>query len=228
MAASGSSVPPPSLGYPSAARAATPAFVESRSARWLAIGLSLGAGLLFVVALGKPWWLFKLYAPQYPHGLTLVISLSGLSGDVREIDMLNHYIGMAHLDAAAVFERRYAAVAVYALSGVLVALTFVLRGGWARAIAILGALFPLGFIADSFIWLYRFGHELDPRAPLRLPKFTPELFGNGTIGQFMTFATPQSGFWFAVGGVALLLGAVVLLGGASPKPASAAVHQGNA
>jgi hypothetical protein len=82
---------------------------------------------------------------------------------------------------------------------------------------VLGALFPLSFIADSFFWLYRFGHELDPRAPLHLPQFTPQLFGNGTIGQFMTFATPQSGFWLAVAGVALLLGPVILLGGAATK-----------
>jgi copper chaperone NosL len=139
---------------------------------------------------------------------------------VREVDMLNHYIGMAHLDAAAVFERRYAAVAVYALGGALIALTLLLKGAWSRVIAVLGALFPLGFVADSFFWLYRFGHQLDPRAPLHLPKFTPQLFGNGTIGQFMTFATPQSGFWMAVAGMALLLGPVVLLGGATGKRGS--------
>jgi hypothetical protein len=124
---------------------------------------------------------------------------------------------MAHLDVAAAFERRYAAVAVYALAGALIALTLVLKGPWSRFIAVLGALFPLCFIADSFFWLYRFGHELDPRAPLHLPQFTPQLFGNGTIGQFMTFATPQSGFWLAVAGVALLFGPVILLGGAATK-----------
>jgi hypothetical protein len=33
----------------------------------------------------------------------------------------------------------------------------------------------------------------------------------------MTLATPQSGFWLAVAGVALLLGPVILLGGAATK-----------
>jgi copper chaperone NosL len=213
-----SSFPPPlESGYLTAKSASTPRFTDTGWARGLAIVMSIAAAALFVVALGKPWWLFKLYAPQYPHSLTLVISLSGLSGDVREIDMLNHYIGMAHIDAAAVFERHYASVAVYALGATLIALTLVLKGASARFIAVLGALFPLGFIADSFVWLYRFGHELDPRAPLHLPKFTPQLFGNGMIGQFMTFATPQSGFWLAVAGVALLLGPVILLGGAASK-----------
>jgi hypothetical protein len=179
--------------------------------------LSIGAAALFLASLAQPWWLFKLYAPQYPHGLTIEISLKGLAGDVREVDMLNHYIGMAHLDAAAVFERRYADVAVYALAAALLALTLALRGPWSRVIPALGALFPLGFITDSFVWLYRFGHELDPHAPLNLPTFTPQLFGNGTIGQFMTFATPQSGFWLAVAGVALLHGPMILLGGTGTK-----------
>ena len=32
-----------------------------------------------------------------------------MGGDVHEIDMLNHYIGMGHLAEAAQFERHYAA-----------------------------------------------------------------------------------------------------------------------
>jgi hypothetical protein len=231
MPHSHSSSPPPlesrfRAAAPAPTAAATRSFADTGWARGLACCFSIAVAALFVVALGKPWWLLKLYAPQYPHGLTLIISLTGLSGDVREVDMLNHYIGMAHLDAAAVFERRYATVAVYALSGALIALTLVLKGASARFIAALGALFPLGFIADSFFWLYRFGHDLNPRAPLHLPKFTPQLFGNGTIGQFMTFATPQSGFWLAVAGVALLFGPVILLGGAATKLRSTAAQGG--
>jgi hypothetical protein len=167
-------------------------------------GLVASAIALFVYSLQQPWWFFRLYAPQYPRGLTLIISLRGLSGDVREIDMLNHYIGMAHLDAAAAFERQYASHAVALLAvGVLLVAVFAkpARSWW---LAGLGALFPLGFLADSLFWLYRFGHSLDTSAPLRIPSFTPQLFGNGSIGQFMTFARPERGFWFAVVGVVLL------------------------
>jgi len=148
--------------------------------------------------------MFKLYAPQYPHGLTLIISLTGLGGDAHEIDTLNHYIGMAHLDAAAAFER---SIALYAVGALCVAVTALALFGNRRLSWVslaLGAAFPAGFIADSFYWLYRFGHELDPRAPLNVPAFTPQLFGNGTIGQFMTFAVPQLGFWFAIAGVSAL------------------------
>lgn len=177
---------------------------------WVVYGFLASAISLFVYSLREPWWFFRLYAPQYPRGLTLVISLKGLSGDVREIDMLNHYIGMAHLDVAASFERQYAhyGVALLAVGLVLVALFARPSRSW--WLAGLGALFPLGFLSDSLFWLYRFGHSLDATAPLRIPSFTPQLFGNGTIGQFMTFARPERGFWLAVLGVVLLLAASVV------------------
>jgi copper chaperone NosL len=178
--------------------------------RFGVLGLVVIAIGLFVFSLQQPWWFFRLYAPQYPHGLTLIISLDGLSGDTREIDMLNHYIGMAHLDEAAAFERQYAAWGVGLLAVGLCALALFARPAWGWLLAAVGALFPLGFLTDSFFWLYRFGHQLDPHAPLRLPGFTPQLFGNGTIGQFMTFARPERGFWISVLAVLLLVAASVL------------------
>lgn len=175
--------------------------------RFATLGLALLASALFVSSLNQPWWFFRLYAPQYPRGLTLMISLQGLSGDVREIDMLNHYIGMAHLDAAAVYERKYAAYAVALLVVTIVALSSFVGRKYRWSIALAGALFPLGFVADSMYWLTRFGHQLDRRAPLHIPQFTPQLFGNGSIGQFLTFARPEQGFWLAVAGALLLVAA---------------------
>jgi len=93
-------------------------------------GLVLGTIALFVFSLRLPWWFFRLYAPQYPRGLTLIIGLRGLSGDTREIDMLNHYIGMAHLDVAAAFERQYAAYGV-----ALLAFAFLAPTRWCDVLA---------------------------------------------------------------------------------------------
>ncbi len=157
----------------------------------------------------QPFWSFKLYAPQYPHGLTLTIALTGFSGDVREIDMLNHYIGMDSLQHGAALERQYSALLVGLLVSVLAVLAVLPSRRSAVFAAGIGAAYPLGFLADTFYWLHRFGHQLDPRAPLHIPHFTPELFGNGTIGQFMTFAVPQLGFVLSIVGAALLLAAAV-------------------
>jgi len=173
-------------------------------------GIALGVvGISAILAAFRlPFWQFILYAPQYPHGLRLSISLTGLAGDVHEIGMLNHYIGMQHLEDAAPFERAFAAygVAAVVVSAALALFVASKRYGWLAAVP--AALFPLGFVADCFYWLHRFGHSLDPHAPVHIPGFTPELFGNGQIGQFMTFAQPGVGFWLA------LAGAVFVLGGA--------------
>jgi copper chaperone NosL len=77
-------------------------------------------------------------------------------------------------------------------------------------VAVPAVAFPVVFLADSFYWLYSFGHDLDPKAPLRIGAFTPELFGNGQIGQFATFAQPAAGFWVALAGVALAVAANVV------------------
>lgn len=180
-------------------------------ARWVVVLLALGAAGLIALSFFHPWWRFWFYAPQYPrHGLKLVISLTGVTGDVSEINILNHYIGMKGLDQAAQLERRLAGqgVGAIAIASVAAALLF---GKKLNKLVLLPALaFPLVFLADSYYWMYRFGHELDPKAPIRIKPFTPELFGNGQVAQFGTFATPALGFWLAVGGFLLVLAAVLL------------------
>ena len=168
------------------------------------VALSCVAMALFIAAFSQPFWKLTLYAPQYPHGLVLIIGLTGLDGDVHEIDTLNHYIGMGHLDEAAKFEREYAAEGVAAVCLMVLAATLFFGKKLGYLIVAVGAMFPLGFVADSWYWMRHFGHNLDPRAPLEIPAFTPQLFGNGQIGQFMTFALPERGFWLAVAGVGVL------------------------
>jgi len=169
-------------------------------ARWPVLGLGVAAIGLFVASFFLPWWQFWLYAPQYPHGLRLVISLTGMGGDVSEIDLLNHYIGMKHLAGAAPTERHLAGFGVAAIS-VLTLVLLAFSGRKVGKLAFIPAVaFPIIFLLDSFYWLYTFGHQLDPRAPLHIGAFTPQMFGNGQIGQFETFARPGIGFWLAVAG----------------------------
>jgi hypothetical protein len=64
------------------------------------------AGLLLLASLPLPWWQFKVVAPQYPKGLKVSVYVNRLEGDVREISLLNHYIGMKSLSDAAQIERK--------------------------------------------------------------------------------------------------------------------------
>jgi hypothetical protein len=105
------------------------------------------------------------------------------------------------------------AVSLYVVStvGLGVVLGILLTGkrlGWLGIVPALGL--PLGFLADVTWWMYRFGHELDPEAPLHFEPFMPVLVGQGHIGQFHTTAAPALGFWLAVLAVVLVAIASVL------------------
>lgn len=171
--------------------------------RWLVLGLAIGSVCLFAVSYFLPWWNFELVAPQYPKGLHLVVSLTGITGDVSEINIINHYIGMAHLDDAAKLERALAGWLVGGLGVAVLALTLFSGKRLNLLLALVALGFPVGFVADTMYWLYTFGHDLDPRAPVHIAPFTPTLFGAGKVGQFATVATPTWGFWLAMTGVAL-------------------------
>ena len=59
--------------------------------------LFAAAAILLLVSILLPNWSLTLHAPQYPAGLRVEARLNGISGDVNEIDGLNHYIGMRPL-----------------------------------------------------------------------------------------------------------------------------------
>ena len=66
--------------------------------------LILAAALLLVAVYIFPLWNLTMFAPQYPEGLRLDIYSYKLDGgnngqDVKEINILNHYIGMRDLVA---------------------------------------------------------------------------------------------------------------------------------
>ncbi len=178
--------------------------------RWLVVGLMSTATGMFAGSFFLPWWHFTLYAPQYPHGLRMQMSLTGVGGDVGEIDELNHYIGMARLENVATTEEHYAAYGIALVALVILVLTLVLGRKLGKLILAPALAFPAGFLADSFYWLYHCGHGLDPHAPIHLPAFTPQMFGNGQIGQFLTFAAPSSGFWLACAGAAIVALGVII------------------
>lgn len=181
---------------------------KKRTQHAFVVGIVLAAIGLYAVSYFLPYWQITLYAPQYPDSLSVQIFLDHLEGDVREIDGLNHYIGMRPLGEAAVVER---AISHWAITGICVLMllySFIpcARFSWLLVIPAVG--FPIGFAADSFYWLYEFGNNLDETAPINIDPFTPTLLGEGEVGQFSTGAFPQLGFYLAVAGALLAIAAV--------------------
>lgn len=182
---------------------------EEHRARFLVPTLLLSlAAVLLVSSIFQPYWRLTLLAPQYPGGLTVSAYLNRLEGDVREIDGLNHYIGMRPLGEAAELERSLSLLAVAAIALLVLASVFIhnRKAAWLTLPAL---LFPLIFLGDMAYWLRDFGTNLDPRAPLSssIQPFVPPVLGSGHVGQFATVATPGPGLVLAaIASVAILAG----------------------
>lgn len=185
-------------------------------ARFLGIGFGwqrvfmLVSALLLGLATLFPFWSLTLNAPQYPDGLDVTIYTHKITGDVSEVDGLNHYIGMMPLEQAAEFERSIATPAILII--ILLGITGVfLRRKWAALLALPIVLFPIVFAVDLYFWLYRAGHNLDPTAALSssVKPFTPAILGEGIVGQFSTTANFTAGFWIAVAAALMALAGIV-------------------
>lgn len=175
--------------------------------RYLApTALFLLAALLLFVSAGQPYWGLTLHAPQYPKGLHVQAYLNRLTGDVAEIDGLNHYIGMRPLNEAAALERSIAVLGVIGLA-LLVLAAILVHSRWAALLALPALLFPAIFLGDLQFWLANFGQNLDPTAPLSssVKPFVPPVLGEGKIAQFSTVAAPEVGLWLALAASGLIV-----------------------
>ena len=178
--------------------------VERTRREWLVSALLVVAGILLLVSLLFPYWRVDLEAGIYPKGLTLELRPHRLEGDIKEIDELNHYIGMRELESAGKLERTIAIPSII-IAGLCLLLAAFIPRKWSIWLTLPGLVFPVIFLAELYWWLADSGLNLDPKAPLNqsIKPFIPPILGEGRIAQFNANASFQIGFYFA------LLGAVL-------------------
>ena len=161
---------------------------------WAACALA-AAGLVAFAAF-LPLWQMTLNAPQYPQGLHLVAYGTAMEGDLREINALNHYVGVKPIEPDAVTELTLFPYAIGALVLTVAASAFLPRRRWLQAAVALAVwAVPLGMLADMQWWLYRYGHDLEETAALRLDPFTPKVIGSTEVMNFHTDTMVGVGFW---------------------------------
>lgn len=163
---------------------------STAAGRSLLAPLAVIAGTIVLVLAGTlPVWGVRLLAPQYPKGLELWFYGGRAEGPLREVNGLNHYIGMRPIDLAAVPELALWPLAVLASAFLLV--MAVLFRGWLGRLA-LAALFlvPVAVLVDIQRWLIVFGSQLDPGSALRLDPFVPLVIGPSTIWNFTIWTYP--------------------------------------
>ncbi len=159
----------------------------------------VAAAILLALSTFFPYWRMRLNAPQYPNGLYVTVYVNHMTGDVAEIDGLNHYIGMAPLDDAAKIERAIAPIAMVVIALLILGVALI-HSKWFAIFAIPAMTFPLIFLADLWLWLRFYGNNLDPTAPLSsaIKPFTPAVLFTGHVGQFSTTAWVLPGWYLAL------------------------------
>jgi nitrous oxidase accessory protein len=177
-----------------AARPVRPVAPRRIAARLLLVA---GAGAI-LCSLQFPYWNLALKAPQYPKGLSLSIYPYRVTGDVAEIDGLNHYIGMRKIEDAAALERRLGIPAVITIA-VLLVIAALLRTRWAVLLVCPALLFAPLFLLDLYWWLRDSGLNLDPKAAFSssIKPFVPRMLGAGKIAQFRTIGSLDTGYYLA-------------------------------
>jgi copper chaperone NosL len=161
-------------------------------------------GIYFV-----PIWHINLFAPQYPEGMYMQIWLHKMTGDVRNINILNHYIGMHPIVPNQIPELRYLpwGVAFLILGAFVSAL---IKNIWMiRIYASILLASALGSFYDFWLWGYRYGHDLDPHASIKMPGMTyqPPLIGPKTLLNITAWSIPGIGGWLFGIAIVLILGA---------------------
>lgn len=157
------------------------------------------AAILILISIPLPYWEMELNAPQYPKGLHITAYVNELTGDLFEINGLNHYIGMRPLEEAAQLEKAMSRIAIVLL-GTLTLVSIFIHTKWVVLMAIPAITMPAIVLIDLQWWMAKFGTELDPTAPLSnsIDPFIPKVLGRGTIAQFDTFALPGIGLYLAI------------------------------
>ena len=182
-----------------------------------------------------PLWRISLLAPQYPEGIGMLIRINTVEGikefDLKNLNELNHYIGMKIIDPDTIPELKYFPWIVAGLiaTGLLVALWGKRQAlyAWVASFAVLA----LAGLVDFWRWNYDYGHNLDyENAIIKVPGtvYQPPLFGVRQILNFRAASFPDVGGWMAFGAFALAAVALLLALRAGGAPARLRVVEGAA
>jgi hypothetical protein len=169
------------------------------------------AAVLLLPTFYLPLWHMTLYSNQFPDGLALHIYSTTLEGertpnrdDLKEINSLNHYIGMRPLKEEDFTEFKWIP---FVIGGVmLLALRAAVLGKMSKLVDlfVLFTYFGLFSLWTFYHKLFLYGHELDPTAAVKVPPFTPPIFGHTTMANFEVYSYPGWGS-YCMGVAALVL-----------------------
>ncbi|NNC95235.1 MAG: hypothetical protein HKN92_06695 [Chitinophagales bacterium] len=158
--------------------------------------LMLMSGLLLVSLFFFPMWNITLYAPQYPGGVAMYIWINKISGDtpatLQNINILNHYVGMKYIVPESIPELKYFPYIIYGMIALAVLFSIINIRPLYLFWGLLMIALAVAGLYDFYLWEYDYGHNLDPKAPIKIPEasFQPPLIGKKHIVNFIATSYP--------------------------------------
>ena len=153
-----------------------------------------------------PLWNITLEAPQYPIPLGMDIHINKFVDthefDIKNINLMNHYVGMQYIpETIPEFKIFPWVIAIMVALGVVIGLkgNYKLFLVWFILMSILG----VAGMHDFYLWVYDYGHNLNPKAIMNFKNpdgsvmgFQPPLFGTKYILNFTAHSYPRTGAYF--------------------------------
>jgi copper chaperone NosL len=174
--------------------------------------LALVGAVLLIMSLRFPLWQMRLEAPQYrdEEALRVAVYPSKFGGDMREISVLDQYIGVHVPPALPQF--KWLPVALVASAGLGLAISL-LQGRSLRSTGLFGLAGALTVslaiaAVQAQLQIHDIGHKRDHKTILvGVRDFTPPFFGTSKIAQFTVSSTFGAGAWLISGALGLQIAA---------------------
>lgn len=169
------------------------------------------SALLMVSAYFVPLWRIMMWAPQYPEGLAMRIWIDDITGDVKIISALNHYIGMKHIEVSMFPEFQYMIYIVAFVIAMGLLTSLINRRFMLYLYSFLIIASAVAALVDFYLWGYDYGHNLDPNAAIVVPgmAYQPPVIGTKQLLNFTAFSGPDVGGWIFMSAGILAIGALV-------------------
>ncbi|MCR9132417.1 MAG: hypothetical protein NXI08_07580 [bacterium] len=172
--------------------------------------LMICGSLLLLSLFVMPMWNITLKAPQYPDSIGMNIWINKIEdmnpNDIKNINLMNHYVGMAeipeHMKEFDIFP-----IVIGSMAALGVLFGFIgnknLYLTWFILMCILGA----AGMYDFYLWEYEYGHNLDPKAAIKIPGqgYQPPLIGVKEILNFTAISKPLMGAYLMFIGMFMTL-----------------------
>jgi copper chaperone NosL len=183
-----------------------PGKFQAPSAKYSVIAALIASGLL-LVSLKLPLWHMRLEAPQYrdEEALKIAVHPNAMKGDLRELKVLNQYIGVHVPPTLPQFKWLPWAITVVAILGIG---TSFIRGTLRKtALVILASSLTAALVfaaVQAHTQMHDIGHKRDQKTVLvGMHDFTPPFLGTTKIAQFTVSSRFGAGAWLI--GTALFL-----------------------